>query len=178
MTRDWRKEKEEADALARLAEVRAIPAFRGPRNLGHTVLKSLKPILKETAPASTSLASRWPEIVGERLARLTTLIRISRGKTGGVLHLRAASAAAPVIQHAREHILERVNLAAGTKMPIREIRIVQTAAPADVSAPRPRSLSPAEREALIRSLALVQTQAVRSALEELGKAVMTRRDKG
>lgn len=178
MTSDWRKEKEEADARARLAEVRAIPSYRGPRTLGHTVLKTFKPILREAAPASSSLASRWPEIVGERLAKLTTLIRISRGKTGGVLHLRAQSAAAPVIQHAREHILQRVNLAAGTKVPIREIRIVQTAAPADVAGPRPRSLSPAEREALVRSLALVQTQAVRSALEELGKAVMTRRDRG
>ena len=178
MTSDWRKEKEEAAALARLAETRAIPVYRGPRTLGHTVFRSLTPILKESAPASSSLASRWPEIVGERLAKLTTLIRISRGKAGGVLHLRAQSAAAPVIQHAREHILERVNLAAGTKVPIREIRIVQTAAPADVAAPRPRSLSPAEREALIRSLALVQTQAVRSALEELGKAIMTRRDGG
>lgn len=178
MTRDWRKEQEEAAALARLAEVRAVPVYRAPRNLGHAVFKSLKPILKETAPASTSLAARWPEIVGERLAKLTTLIRISRGRTGGVLHLRAASAAAPVIQHAREHILERVNLAAGTKMPIRDIRIVHTAAPADISAPRPRSLSPAEREALIRGLALVRTQAVRSALEELGKAVLTRGDRG
>jgi hypothetical protein len=178
MTSDWRKAKEEADALARLAGARAIPVYRGPRTLGHTVFRSLKPILKESAPASSSLASRWPEIVGERLAKLTTLIRISRGKTGGVLHLRAQSAAAPVIQHARDHILERVNLAAGTKVPIREIRIVQTAAPADVTGPRPRSLSPAEREALIRSLALVQSQVVRSALEELGKAVMTRRDRG
>jgi hypothetical protein len=177
MTRDWRKEQEEAAALARLAEVRAVPVFRGPRTLGHTVFKSLKPMLKESAPASSSLASRWPEIVGERLARLTTLVRISRGKTGGVLHLRAQSAAAPVIQHAREHILERVNMAAGTKVPIREIRIVQTSAPADVSGPRPRSLSPAERETQVRSLALVQSQAVRSALEELGKAVMTRRDR-
>ncbi len=177
MTRDWRKEEEEAAARARLAEVRAVPVFRPPRSLGQTVFRSVKPILRETAPASSSLASRWPEIVGERLAKVTSLVRVSRGKGGGVLHLRAPSAAAPMIQHARDHILERVNLAAGTKMPIRDIRIVHTAAPTEIGAPRPRSLSPAEREALIRSLALVQNKQVRSALEELGKAVMTQRDR-
>jgi hypothetical protein len=176
MTRDWRKEQEEAAALARLAETRAVPVFRGPRNLGHMLARQLKPILKETGPSTESLSSRWAEIVGQRLAEVTQPVRVIKGKAGGILQLRATSAASTMIQHAREHIIERVNLSAGTKVPIRDIRIVHTAAPAQVSAPRARSLSPAEREALIRSLALVQTQVVRSALEELGKAIMTRRE--
>ena len=173
MAKDWRKEEEERAALLRLAEVRAVPVYRSPRTLGHTVVRSLKPILKGAAPSSDTLASRWPEIVGERLAKITAPVRVSRGKTGGVLHLRAPSAAAPMIQHAAEHILERVNLASGSR--VKTIRIIHTAAPAHVSAPRPRPLSPVEREELIRSLALVHTPAVRSALEELGKAVLERR---
>jgi hypothetical protein len=176
MATDWRKEEEERAALLRLAEVRAMPVYRSPRTLGHTVIRSLKPILKGAAPAADTLASRWREIVGERLAMVTAPVRLSRGKAGGVLHLRAPSAAAPMVQHAAEHILERVNLASGSK--VRTIRIIHTAAPAEVSAPRPRSLSPAEREALVRSLALVQTPAIRSALEELGKAILTRREEG
>jgi hypothetical protein len=176
MATDWRKEEEERAALLRLAEVRAMPVYRSPRTLGHTVIRSLKPILKGAAPAADTLASRWREIVGERLAKVTAPVRLSRGKAGGVLHLRAPSAAAPMVQHAAEHILERVNLASGSK--VRTIRIIHTAAPAEVSAPRPRSLSPAEREALVRSLALVQTPAIRSALEELGKAILTRREEG
>lgn len=174
MPTDWRKEEDERAALQRLAEVRAVPVYRGPRTLGHMLARSLRPVLKEAGPASDTLASRWAEIVGERLAKVTAPVRVSRGKAGGVLYLRAPSAAAPMIQHAAEHILERVNLASGSK--VKTIRIIHTAAPAHVSAPRPRALSPAEREALFRSLALVHTPAVRSALEELGKAILTRRE--
>lgn len=172
MSNDWRKVEEERAALMRLAEVRAIPVYRSPRPLGHTIVRSFKPILKEAGPAPDTLASRWTEIVGERLAKVTAPVRVSRGKSGGVLHLRAPSAAAPMVQHAAEHILERVNLASGSK--VKAIRIIHTAAPTDVTAPRPRPLSPVEREALIRSLARVHTPAVRSALEELGKAILTR----
>jgi hypothetical protein len=178
MTRDWRKEEEEAAALARLAETRAIPVYRLPRNLGRTLARQLKPILKETGPSTEALASRWPEIVGKRLADLTQPVRVIKSKAGGVLQLRVSSAASTMIQHAREHIIERVNLSAGAKIPIKDIRIIHTAAPAHVSAPRARPLSPAEREALIRSLALVQTKSVRSALEELGKAILTRPEQG
>jgi hypothetical protein len=174
MPTDWRKEEDERAALLRLAEVRAIPVYRSPRTLGRAIVSSLKPILKEAGPAPETLASRWAEIVGERLAKVTAPVRVSRGKAGGVLHLRAPSAAAPMIQHAAEHILERVNLASGSK--VKTIRIIHTAAPSHVSAPRARSLSPAEREALVRSLALVHTPAVRSALEELGNAILTRRE--
>ncbi len=170
---DWRKEEEERAALQRLAQTRAIPPYRTPRALGHMIVRSLKPFLKGGTPASDRLASRWAEIVGERLAKVSAPVRVSRGKTGGVLHLRAPSAAAPMIQHAAEHILERVNLASGSK--VKTIRIIHTAAPANVLAPRPKPLSPAEREALVRSLALVHTPAVRNALEELGTAILTRR---
>lgn len=174
MTTDWRREEEERIALARLAEVRAVPVYRHARNLGYAITRTLKPILKEAGPAADTLASRWAEIVGPRLAEITQPIRVSKGKTGGTLHLRAPSAAAPMIQHAAEHILQRVNLASGSK--VKTIRIVHTAAPTQVSAPRPRPLSPVEREALIRSLAQIQTPIVRKALEELGQAVLTQRE--
>ena len=103
-------------------------------------------------------------------------MRVSKSKTGGVLHLRATSAAAAMVQHAQEHIMERVNLASGSK--IKSIRIVQTSAPLKLAARRPRSLSPAEREALFRSLAPVQSQSLRSALAELGESVITDPEKG
>ena len=175
MTTDWRREEEERIALARLAEVRAIPVYRSPRNLGFAVTRALKPILKDAGPAPETLASRWAEIVGPRLAGITSPIRVSKGKTGGTLHLRAPSAAAPMIQHAAEHILERVNLASGSK--VKNIRIVHTAAPVQVNAPRPRSLSPVEREALLRSLAQIHAPVVRKALEELGQAILTQRER-
>jgi hypothetical protein len=170
MTTDWRKLEDERAAVARLTETKAVPAWRPGRPLGLAVSRTLAPILKQAGPARDTLASRWADIVGERLAAVSSPVRVSKGKTGGVLHLRAPSAAAPMIQHAAEHILERVNLASGSK--IRSIRIVHTAAPAQVQTRRARPLTPAEREALFRRLAPVRTPAVRDALAELGEAIL------
>ena len=168
---DWRKQDEERAALTRLVETRAKPVWRANRSLGQALARALAPILKQAGPAPETLASRWAEIVGERLAKVTTPLRVSKGKSGGVLHLRATSAAAPMIQHAAEHIMERVNLASGSK--VKSIRIVHTAAPTQVAAPRARPLTPEEREALVRRLAPVQTPAIRSALAELGEAIIS-----
>jgi len=170
MTTDWRKVEEERAAAARLAETRAVPVYRAGRPFGHALSRALAPILKQAGPASETLASRWADIVGARLAAVSSPLRVSKGKAGGVLHLRAPSAAAPMIQHAAEHILERVNLASGSK--IRSIRIVPTAAPVQVVARRTRPLTPEEREALVRRLAPVRNPAVRSALAELGEAIL------
>lgn len=171
MTTDWRKREQERAAAARLAEAKAVPVYRPGRPLGSAVSRALAPIIKQMGPARDTLASRWSEIVGARLAAVTSPVRVSKGKTGGVLHLRAPSAAAPMIQHAAEHILERVNLASGSR--IKSIRIVHTAPPAEVAIRRVRALTPEERAALIRRLAPVQTQSVRNALAELGEAVLS-----
>jgi hypothetical protein len=172
---DWIIEQAEEAARARLAEVRAIPVWRGPRPFGSALSRALAPILKEAGPAPDTLASRWAEIVGQRVAAVTTPIRVARAKSGNVLHLRVTSAAAPMIQHAAEHIMERVNLASGSK--IKTLRIVHTAAPAVVATARPRALSPDQRSALTRALVSVRTPALRTALAELGEAVLTERQR-
>lgn len=169
---DWRKQQEEAEALARLAEVRAQPAVRRhARPFGHALARALAPILKQAGPSPETLASRWPEIVGQRLASVTSPIRVSKSKAGGVLHLRATSAAAAMVQHAQEHIMERVNLASGSQ--IKSIRIVQTTAPLKLAVRRPRPLGPQEREELVRALAPVRSQSLRAALADLGESVLS-----
>jgi hypothetical protein len=171
MTWDFRKLEQEAAANAQLAAARAQPVYRPARPFGHALAKALAPILKQAGPSPDTLASRWAEIVGQRLASVTSPVKVSRGRTGGVLHLRATSAAAPMIQHAAEHIMERVNLASGSK--IKSLRIVQTSAPVKLTVQRPRPLAPAEREALVRVLAPVRNAALRAALAELGESVIT-----
>lgn len=175
MTRsaDWIIQEAEEAARARLAEVRAVPAFRGPRPFGAAIHRALAPILKEAGPAPETLASRWRDIVGQRIAEVTTPIRVARGKSGNVLHLRVTSAAAPMIQHAAEHIMERVNLASGSK--IKTLRIVHTAPPPVLAAKGPRALSPDQRAELFRALTSVRSPGLKSALAELGEAVLTAR---
>ena len=59
-----------------------------------------------------SIVSRWPEIVGERYAKVSApkSIRFPTGKKGGgVLSLLVEGAHAPLIQHLTPTIIERVN---------------------------------------------------------------------
>jgi len=173
---DWIIQEAEEAARRRLAEVRAVPAFlRGPRPFGYAIARALAPVLKETGPSPETLASRWAEIVGQRIASVTTPIRVARAKGGNVLHLRVTSAAAPMIQHAAEHIMERVNLASGSK--IKTLRIVHTAPPAVLGAIRRKPLTPEQRAALILALTPIKTSTLRTALAELGEAVLADRQR-
>ena len=60
----------------------------------------------------SSIVSRWPEIVGERYAKVSTpeSIRFPTGrKGGGALTLLVDGAHAPLLQHLAPLIIERVN---------------------------------------------------------------------
>ena len=93
--RDWKALMEEEAAAARLAMRRAKPLPPPPRSMGAAVTRALAPILKQAGPAPASLAQRWAEIVGPRLAAVTEPIKVTRSKTGSTLVVRAPSAAAP-----------------------------------------------------------------------------------
>lgn len=160
--------------MARLESTRAKPAFRTAPPMQQALRRALAPILKEAGPAAVTLASRWPEIVGERLAKVSEPLRVQPGKGGATLLIRAPSTAAPMIQHVSGHIMERVGLATGSK--IKAIRITQTAAAATaVKATKPvqRELTAEERTRIAGGIAQIQTPAVKQALERLGKAVLT-----
>jgi hypothetical protein len=171
MSIDWDERERERAAEERLATTHAVPVYRPAKPMGFALQKALRPILKDAGPAPETLKSRWPEIVGLRLAAVTEPVRVSRAKGGSVLHLRAPSAAAPIIQHSKEHILERVNLASGSK--ITSLKIIQTAPPKQLSLVIPRPLTPEQRAAMVQQLAPVKDKALRSALSGLGEAVLT-----
>lgn len=79
-----------------------------------------------------------------------------------------------MIQHAAEHILERVNLASGSR--IRALKIDHTTRPApalDVRKRQPPPLSIEDRNRIAKSLADVETPELRRALGELGEAVLS-----
>lgn len=171
MTTDWEEREKEREAEQRLASVQAVPVYRPAKPMGVALQKALRPILKEAGPAPETLKSRWPEIVGLKLSQVTEPVRVSRGKGGNVLHLRAPSAAAPIIAHSKEHILERVNLASGSK--IKSLKIIQTAPPKQLTLVVPRPLSPQQREALVKALSPVKTAGLKSALADLGEAILT-----
>lgn len=170
---DWKTKLEEQAALARLYEVRARPAARPAPPISRAILKASAHILKDAGPAPMTLAGRWPEIVGEKLAAISEPLRVTPGKGGGTLVIRAPSAAAPMIQHAAEHILQRVNLASGSR--IKALKIDQTTPPLKRSRKQTSDREPLtieERHRLTTTLAEVRAPDLRRALAELGEAVL------
>ncbi len=84
MTIDWNERDREREAERRLAETHAVPLYRPAKPMGVAMQRALRPILKEAGPAPETLKSRWPEIVGLKLAAVTSPVRVSRGKGGNV----------------------------------------------------------------------------------------------
>jgi hypothetical protein len=166
----WRERREEQAARRLIAETSARPMGSTPP-FSRALQKAIQPILKAAGPSPGTLAAQWPEIVGARLAAITHPIRVQPAKGGSTLHVRAPSAAAPMLQHAQEAILQKVRLATGHD--VRRLKIDQTvvATPAP-RAPR-RKLSAEERAELQAQLTDVRSKPLSEALAGLGEAVMT-----
>lgn len=119
----------------------------------------------------SAVVSRWPEIVGERYARVSApeLIRFPNGaRTDGVLHMVCVSAHAPMMQHVTPEIMERVNrffgYSAVGRVIIRhgEVRLQRTKrAPELVTVPLPEELGDS-----LKSIADVELKTVLEALAQ------------
>jgi hypothetical protein len=83
-----------------------------PRSAGELVGGIGDPSFRRFGFVQGSIVSRWPEIVGERYAKVSSpeSIRFPAGrKTAGVLTLLVEGAHAPLIQHLTPMIVDRVN---------------------------------------------------------------------
>jgi hypothetical protein len=91
--------------------------FERPRGAGVRPIAELMPEIGRTAFrkfgfVQSSVVTRWPEIVGERHARVCTpeSIRFAPGeRRDGILQLVVVPAHAPIISHVIPEIIERVN---------------------------------------------------------------------
>ena len=122
----------------------------------------------------SSIVSRWPEIVGERYASVSSpeSIRFPPGKRSeGVLNLVVEGAHAPMMQHVAPVIAERVNLFFGYKAVARVafrqgmVQIARTKARA-----APPSLRPIPA-AMGDSLRGIGDPELRACLESLARSV-------
>ena len=95
----------------------AAKRFERPRGGGARPISELMPEVGRTAFrkfgfVQSSVVTRWPEIVGERHARvcMPEAIRFPPGeKSDGILQLLVVPAHAPLISHVIPEIIERVN---------------------------------------------------------------------
>lgn len=176
-SRQFTKSVEDRLAEQELKRRRGRPERSAPPTLSKALFKTLQPILKEAGSGVGALESRWEEIVGARMAKLSRPIKIIKAKTGYILVIEAPSAATPMLQHQSGVIIQRVNLSGGAN--IKAIRLQQT-----VSSTTPKTksqsatrtaLSPEDAKALDESLSDIESDSIRQALRELGEALFTRR---
>jgi hypothetical protein len=132
--------------------------------------------------AQAELMARWPEIVGETLARHCRPERIRWPKTaeamaqkqGGTLVIRAAAGRALDVQHETAHIIERINRYYGYGA-IAAVKITQDAKPVTTAPPRPEPvLAAADEAALEARLQAIADPTLKAALKRLGSATLKR----
>lgn len=120
----------------------------------------------------SSIVSRWPEIVGERYARVSTpeSIRFPAGrKSGGTLTLTVEGAHGPLIQHLTPMIIERVNRFFGYEA---IVKVAFRRGTPVKPAPRPERVQPAAvpRE-LGEGLRAIADDELRTVLESLAGSI-------
>jgi hypothetical protein len=129
-----------------------------------------------------ALQARWPEIVGEELARRTEPVKLTKPRGGGpaTLELRVAPGAALLIQHQAADLAARVNLFLGSGS-VGKLRIVQgpvkarttKTAPAQTALARRKTapLDAAVEAEIAAGLVEAKDEGLKAALTRLGRAV-------
>ena len=175
----------DAEVREILSRRRTRPAPRPAPKAGRALQGLIKELDGKFGRGASALEPRWTEIVGERLARVTRPQKLTRGRggAGGTLELRVAGPAALLVQHQSEDILQRVNLFLGPGS-VEKLRIAQgpVKPPVNLSAPPRRrpgpSPLPAGQEAELKAAVADAPDSLKSALERLGRAVLSgERDK-
>lgn len=159
--------------------------FERPRGMGVRPIAELMPEIGRTAFRKfgfiqSSVVTRWPEIVGERHARVCApeSIRFAPGeKSDGILQLVVVPAHAPIISHVIPEIIDRVNRFFGYKA-VSRVKLRQGAVqppPAREKPAAPPSLRPIPIE-LGESLRDIGDPELRAVLESLARNLGTKEE--
>ncbi len=160
--------------------------YTRPRGGGAKAVGDLMPQIGRTAFrrfgfVQSSVVTRWPEIVGERHARVCApeAIRFPPGdKADGILQLVVLPAHAPIIQHVIPEIIERVNRFFGYQA-VARVKLRQGAVKAQDAESRPKappSLKPIPME-LGDSLRDIGDPEMRAVLEGLARSLSEQEDR-
>ncbi len=149
---------------------------KGPRPLAALAAAPISAVMAKAGFAATEVVSRWPDIVGEDLARRTAPLKIQfpRRPPGheepepGTLIVRVEAPFALDAQHRSDQIINRVNSFFGWRC-VARIRLQQ--APLSPREP-PKPRRPAADEArLAHAVEGIADEGLRKALERFGRGV-------
>jgi hypothetical protein len=159
----------------------------------------VKPLAKKFGAGSSlgahGLATRWSEIVGPRYAKLSSPLRLVGGRDGNTLIISARGPAATLLTADAAKIIAAANTFLGQGQIVR-LKVVQgqmnvptqektipnvRGASARKPAPTPRrkalprrGLTPSEENALHKGLESIDNVALKQALEDLGRGMLSR----
>lgn len=154
---------------------RGKPQYRPAPTAGMAVAKIVRPLSKKYSGGSSAamLHKHWPDIVGERWAKISTPVKFTGGRDGRTLVVSAPGAAATLITAASGAILERLNAHMGEGS-VSRLRLVQTKLKTEKSpAGRKRGLTPSQQDQLQDGLSKIPEGGLKQALEKLGRGVLT-----
>lgn len=169
----------DAEARAILAAKKTRPIFRPAPKAARSLAPLIKALDERFGQGTGALESRWAEIVGEQLARVSEPVKLTRGRNGAgaSLELRVVGPAAAFVQHQSGEILSRVNLFLGEGA-VERLRISQgpvkpRAARVQASRrPPERPLDAARDEELAQSVEAAPADGLKKALMRLGRAAL------
>lgn len=152
----------------------------GPRSIARLAQRIARPAFRRRGFAQGDALTRWPEIVGETLARVSCPEKLSFPEKDGpaTLQVRVAPGFAVEIQHLTPLVLERINTFYGYRA-VGRLRLVQAPLPAR-KAPRQATdeIGAAEQARLEETTGQVADAALRQALIALGRGIVGRRRSG
>ena len=172
-------------AMERDGKPKKMRQWERPRGGAAKPIADLMPQIGRTAFrrfgfVQSSVVTRWPEIVGEKHARvcMPEAIRFPPGeKVEGILQLVVVPAHAPLIQHVVPEIMERVNRFFGYKA-VSRVKLRQGEVKplrAEERAKAPPSLKPIPME-LGDSLRDIGDPELRTVLESLARSLGTKEE--
>lgn len=156
---------------------------KGALSLGEIVGRVIEPVTARRGFAKADLIAVWPEIAGPMHASCTAPEKIvwprrhpdAEEPPAGTLFIRADGPRAVFVQHELPQIVERVNAFFGYRA-VAQARIVQGRV--DARAPQPSAPPPVDEAAnrrIASETAAIEDEALRAALERLGRGVLTKR---
>lgn len=151
--------------------------------VGEFAAQVLDPILRRRAGMSVALIQSWEEIAGRRLAAASRPEKIAWPRRAGdddpfepaTLVVACQGMAALQLQHESGELVERVNAFLGYPA-IARVKIVQKPVGAGEAVPsEPPAPTEAEKRQVAETVAGVEDEGLRAALERLGRSVLAER---